>query len=322
MYNMKTKLKTVFKMEDAMKNCSRMLVLCMILMIFSCFAAAEGKSVVATSFPCYDFARQVAGEHCEVRLLIRPGTEVHSYEPSPSDILSIGEADLFVYIGGSGDVWAEEILSSFSGEGPATVRLMESVEGIEAEHHHDGYEHSHGELELDEHIWTSPKNAVRMVEMVAGAMMEAMPEYAADFRANADAYIEKINQIDVCLEQIVAGGKRNELVFADRFPFLYLAHDYHLSYSAAFTSCASDTEPSAQILVELIQKIVADRIPVVYTIEMSTGTIARTLAEETGVEILTLHSAQTVTQEEFESGESYVTLMEKNLDAIAKGLNE
>lgn len=305
-----------------MKKCCRMLALCMILLILGNFAVAEGKTVVATSFPCYDFARQVAGEHCEIKLLIRPGTEVHSYEPSPSDILSIGGADLFVYIGGSGDVWAEEILNSFSGEGPATVRLMESVEGIEAEHHHDEHDHTHGELELDEHIWTSPKNAVRMVEMVAESMIEAMPEHAGDFRANADAYIEKIREIDARLEQIVAGGRRSELVVADRFPFLYLAHDYHLSYSAAFTSCATDTEPSAQILVELIQKIVSDKIPVVYTIEMSTGTIANTLAEETGVEILTLHSAQTVTQEEFESGESYVTLMEKNLDAIAKGLNE
>lgn len=304
-----------------MKNFCRMLVVCMMSILFFCAAAAEENAVITTSFPCYDFARQVAGEHCKVDLLIRPGMEVHSYEPSPSDIMKIGEADLFVYIGGESDVWVEEILNSFGEDAPASVCLIESVEGIEAEHHHDAHDNSHDELEMDEHIWTSPKNAVLMVEMIADAMMEAMPDCADDFRANADAYIAKIRGIDAELEKIVAEGARQELVFADRFPFVYLAHDYHLSYSAAFTSCASETEPSAQVMVELIQKIISDKIPVVYTIELSTGTIARTLAEETGVEVLTLHSAQTVSQQEFDAGESYVSLMEKNLDAIAKGLN-
>ena len=301
-----------------MKKFCRVMLMCLVLLA-ACCAVAEGNTVVTTSFPCYDFARQVAGRHCSVELLIRPGTEVHSYEPSPADILKIGEADLFVCIGGESDVWAEDILTSFGSDAPAAVRLIESVEGLEAGHDHA--HHGGEKLHWDEHIWTSPKNAVKMLRMVEEALCETMPEYASDFHANADAYAARIEEIDAQLAEIVANGKRGELIFADRFPFLYMAHDYGIGYSAAFESCASDTEPSAQTMVTLIQRIMQTKAPAVYVIEMSTGTIARALAEETGVEILTLHSIQTVTQQEFDAGENYVTLMQKNLEAIQVGLN-
>ena len=196
---------------------------------------------------------------------------------------------------------------------------MESVEVLEEEHSEE--DHDHGELELDEHIWTSPKNAVQMVRAVESALCAARPEAAEEFHANAEVYAGEIEQIDQALEQIVSSGARRELVFADRFPFLYMAHDYGLSYCAAFSSCTTDTEPSAQTMVKLIETIQKDDIPVVYTIEMSTGAIARTLAEETGVEVLELHSVQTVRQSEFDAGETYASLMWKNLAAIEKGLN-
>lgn len=279
-------------------------------------ALAQG-SVVATSFPCYDFARQVAGGAAEVQLLIRPGTEVHAYEPTPADILAIGGADLFVFIGGESDAWADGILDSFGGEAPATVRLIESVTPLEEE---DAHGHAHEGLAFDEHIWTSPKNAVKMVRAVEAALCAALPEDAAAFHTNADAYAAEIERIDAELTDMVARAARRELVFADRFPFLYLAHDYGLEVHAAFASCTAETEPSAQTLVELIDVIEADGIPVVYTIEMSNGAIARTIAEETGVGVRELHSMQTVTQSEFDAGETYVSLMTRNLEALREGL--
>ena len=318
-YNMKSKLKMDFKMEDQMKKIIALTAVCLAVMLGG-FAMAEELQIVTTSFPCYDFARQVAGENAQVTMLIRPGTEVHAYEPTPADILTIGGADLFIYIGGESDVWADDILASFGGDAPQCVRLMESVEALEEEHA-EAEAHDHGELELDEHIWTSPKNAVQMVRAVESALCAARPEAAEEFHANAEVYAGEIEQIDQALEQIAANGARRELVFADRFPFLYMAHDYGLSYCAAFSSCTTDTEPSAQTMVKLIETIQKDGIPVVYTIEMSTGAIARTLAEETGVEVLELHSVQTVRQSEFDAGETYVSLMWKNLAAIEKGLN-
>lgn len=300
----------------------------MLLMVFALcmdgFAYAEPLKIVASNFPCYDFARQVAGESAEVTMLIRPGVEVHSYEPSPSDILTIGDADLFIYVGGESDAWADDILESFD-DGPRAVRLMEHVHLLEEVHYegdgHHHHHHDHSELAMDEHIWTSPKNALQMLRAVEDALCEANPDEAESYHVRADAYAAEIEAIDTALAQIIADGERHDLLFADRFPFLYMAHDYGLHYSAAFTSCATETEPSAKKLVELIEIIRDEDIPVVYTIEMSTGAIARTLAEETGAEVLEMHSVQTVRQSEFDAGESYVTLMKKNLAAIEKGLN-
>ena len=287
------------------------------------FAYAEKLQVVAANFPCYDFARQVAGEHADVKMLIRPGTEVHAFEPSPSDILEIGRSDLFVYVGGESDAWADDILESFD-DGPQAIRLMEHVRTLEEVHYvGDGHQHHHdqSELALDEHVWTSPKNALSMLRAVEAALCETDQVNTETYRVNADAYAAEIEALDAELTRIVEDAKRHELMFADRFPFLYMAHDYGLHYSAAFSSCATETEPSARKLVELIERIRDEEIPVVYTIEMSTGTIARTLAEETGAEVMEMHSVQTVRQSEFENGESYVSLMKKNLAAIEKGLS-
>lgn len=292
-------------------------------LLFGTFACAEELKIVATNFPCYDFVRQVAGGKAEVTMLIAPGTEVHAFEPSPSDILKVSGADLFVYVGGESDVWADDILESFD-DGPQAVKLMEHVHLLEEVHYEgDGHHHhhDHDELAFDEHVWTSPKNALQMLRAVEAAICEADAENADFYHGNADAYAAQIEQLDEELARIVAEGKRHDLMFADRFPFLYMAHDYGLHYSAAFTSCASETEPSAKKLVELIEIIREEEIPVVYTIEMSTGAIARTLAEETGAEVLEMHSVQTVRRSEFDAGESYVSLMQKNLAAIEKGLN-
>lgn len=304
-----------------MKKVAAMVFIFFVLCI-SGLACAEPLKIVAANFPCYDFARQAAGENADVTMLIRPGTEVHSFEPSPSDILTIGDADLFVYVGGESDAWVDDILESFD-DGPQAVRLMDHVHVLEEVHYEgDGHHHhhDHSELALDEHIWTSPKNALQMLRAVEEALCAADPDHKAHYQANVNAYAAEIEVLDAELTRIVAEGARHDLLFADRFPFLYMAYDYGLHYSAAFTSCATETEPSAKKLVELIEIIREEKIPVVYTIEMSTGAIARTLAEETGVEVMEMHSVQTVRQSEFDDGESYVSLMKKNLAAIEKGL--
>ena len=297
----------------------RKLLMGMVLILALCgFALAEGGlSIVCTDFPCYDLARQVAGEGAKVSMLLKPGTEAHSYDPTPADILSIGSADLFVYIGGESDAWADGILAGFDGgDAPATLRMMDcvAVPIEEDDHHHDGPEY-------DEHIWTSPKNALRMVEALGEALAAVDPENAERYRENASAYGAEIQAIDGEIEGIVESAARRELVFADRFPFIYLTREYGLDYLAAFPSCTADTEPSAQTVLTLIQRVAKDHLPAVYTIELSTQAIARTIAEETGVEILTLHSMQTVSQSEFDAGATWVSIMRDNAEALRKGLN-
>ncbi|MBE5807807.1 MAG: zinc ABC transporter substrate-binding protein [Clostridiales bacterium] len=277
---------------------------------------AEGLSIVTTDFPCYDLVRAVTGGEAEVTMLLKPGMEAHTYDPSPSDILAIGSADLFVCIGGESDSWAEDVISSMGAEAPRTLRLIETVDALsELKADEPGEAPA-----LDEHIWTSPRNARRMLDAVEQALVAAAPDEAELFQANAKAYGDEIDALDEQLQALVAGAKRRTLVFADRFPFQYLTHDYGLDYKAAFLSCTAQTEPSARVVVELIGTVIEEQIPVVYTIELSNGAIAQTILQETGVPSAQLDSMQTVSLDDFEAGETYVSIMQRNLEAIERGL--
>ena len=304
-----------------MRKC--LFVIAALMAVLCVGAGAEGRlSIVCTDFPCYDFARQAAGDRADVTMLLKPGVEAHSYEPTPSDIISIGAADLFVYIGGESDAWADSILAGFDGESaPATLRMMDCVTDLVEEegegHHHD---HEDGP-EYDEHIWTSPVNAAKMARAAGEKLQEIDPENAQVYRDNAEAYATEIEAIGEEIRDIVANAQRKTLVFADRFPFIYFVREYGLEYLAAFPSCTADTEPSAQIVMSLIKKVAGEHIPAVYTIELSTQAIARTVAEETGAEILTMQSMQTLTQSDFDAGASWVSIMKENVEALRKGLN-
>lgn len=298
----------------------KILIAAAFLMLMLCAAgmAEGGLSIVCTDFPCYDFARQVAGPGADIALLLKPGVEAHAFEPTPSDIIRIGEADLFVYIGGESDAWADSILSGFDGgDGPAALRMMDHVSDLMEE---DGESHQEDGPEYDEHIWTSPQNAMAMVNALAEALGGLDPENAGTYEANASDYCARIAEIDGEIRALVQRARRRTLVFADRFPFSYFVREYGLDYLAAFPSCTADTEPSAQTVMALIEKVAGEGIPAVYTIELSTQAIARTVAEETGAEILTLQSMQTLSQSDFDAGASWVTLMEENVAALEKGL--
>ena len=293
------------------------LIIVLILALPFCAAAEEKLSIVVTDFPCYDFARAVAGDMADITMLIKPGSEVHSYEPTPGDIIAMTEADLFIYIGGESDSWVEGMLDSMGGDAPETLRMFDFVEACSEE----GHENSGHDHEYDEHIWTSPVNAMVMVNAVSAAVCAADVEKTDIYVQNAAEYNEQIAEIDAEITGIVENAARTELVFGDRFPFLYLAEEYGLTWHAAFPGCAAETEPSAQRIMELIMKMAEDGIPVVYVIEMSTGNVASAIAEDTGAEIVTLHSIQNVSADEFAAGETYVSIMQRNVEALRKGLN-
>ena len=288
--------------------------------------AAQGEAslrIVCASFPCYDFARAVAGDAAELTLLIKPGAEVHSFEPTPLDVRAIAECDLLICIGGESDAWVDDILSTFGGDAPRTLKLIDCVETIEEEQTEGMTVHAETEegIAYDEHIWTSPVNAMGMVTATRIELSRMRPEVSELFSANADAYMAQISEIDTELRELVATAARRELIFGDRFPFLYLAREYDLEYWAAFPSCAAESEPSAKTLAFLIEKVRADGVPAVYQIELSSGRTARTIAGETGAEVLTLQSVQNVSEADFSAGETYVSLMRQNIEALRRGLN-
>lgn len=289
-----------------------------ICLFFAASALAEsGLNIVCTNFPCYDFARAVAGDLAQVHMLIKPGTEVHSYEPTPADVMAIAQCDLFIYIGGESDAWVRDILATFGEDAPADLQMIKTIAHAETEEHdHSGHAHAY-----DEHIWTSPMNAIEMVSHISEALAQLDAPNAAAYTASAESYISEIRNIDAQIREIVNSAARHEMIFADRFPFIHFANEYGLSYMAAFPTCSAEGEPSAKTIADLIMKITREKIPVVYTIEMSNGKVANTLCEETGVKALTFHSAQTLTEADFAAGESYVSLMQKNIEALREGLN-
>ena len=298
------------------KYASLLLALCLLLTACSAGAESGGEPlrVVATDFPCYDLARQVLGSDASLTLLIRPGMDTHTYEPTPADAKAVYEADVLIYIGGTSDAWVEDMLAD--APGVAAVRMMDSVQPLEEAH----AEHGHEDISYDEHIWTSPVNMRAMLSSVEEALCAADPDGASTYRANAEAYDAQLVQLDQTFRDLVSGAARTELIFADRFPFLYFAREYGLSYVSAFSGCSDEAQPSVQAVAALIDAVEKDGVPVIYVIEMSTGDVARAVAEQTGAEIVEMHSCQSVTGEEFEAGETYLSLMTRNVEALRKGL--
>ncbi len=278
-------------------------------------------SVVASSFPAYDFARGVAGGAASVTMLIPPGTEVHSYDPTPQDIRRIRQCDLFIYCGGESDAWMEDILASLDRSHTAVLAMMDAVpllgeetaEGMEAEE-------GEGDGEYDEHVWTSPANAARITAAIRDALCAADPENASLYRANAESYIGQLEELSEDFAALVASAARKTVVFADRFPLLYFVREFGLEYYAAFPGCAEETEPGAQTLAFLIRKVREEEIPYVFTIEFSSGRVADMICEAAGCGTLPFHSCHNVTRDEWEAGETYVSLMRRNLENLRLAL--
>ena len=290
--------------------------------LFACKSTGgDGRiKIVATIFPAYDFARNIAGERADVSLLLPPGVEPHSYEPTPKDMVSIQNCDLFIFNGGESESWIENVLTSIDG-GFKTLKMTDGVDTLLEE---DGNENEHGhgdEPEYDEHIWTSPVICKDICAAISEALCEKDPENAADYKQNAAAYIEKLNTLDREIKDTVKSAKRRVLIFGDRFPFKYFSSEYGLDCYAAFPGCSTQTEPSAAKMAELIDKARNEHVPAVFYIEMSNMRVADTLAESTGARKLLLHSCHNLSRDELERGEDYISLMKKNLENLKIALN-
>lgn len=308
--------------------------------------------VVATLFPYYDIARAIAGDRAEVTLLVSAGRESHSYEPTPMDIIRIGQADLFLYNGGTDETWAAEVLAS-NAHGLAIPMLEqvetlaeETVEGMQSQrghgHDHDDHDlddcldpddhldddhddhdhddHAH-EIEYDEHIWTSPVNAMTIATVTAEAMARLDGANAAYYGENLQRYLAALRALDQELRAVVESSQRRLIVLGDRFPLLYFCREYGLDYRAAFSGCSTETEPSAATMAYLIDRVREERIPCVYYLENSSARVADAIAEASGAEPCLIYSCQTVSPADLQAGETYLSLMERNVAALRKGLN-
>ncbi len=274
----------------------------------------NGKiNIVATVFPPYDFARAIAGDKANVIQLVRPGGESHSFDPTPSDIKNVQSCDLFLCIGTESEAWAQRITESANGMEAKTVKLCDYVVlresgGQEHSEHHHTHRHEH-----DEHIWTSPLNAVKMSEAICNALKEKDPNNAAYYQNNFLKLREQLLELDAAIKELQ--GEKT-LIFGDRFPFLYLTQEYGFSYISAFPGCAEQTEPDIKTVVHLIEHAKKEKATAVFYTEFSNKKTAQMLCEETGAQPLLLHSCHNVTKEEWDSGVTYVDLMKRNIENL------
>lgn len=311
----------------------RLLPLLALLMLTGCTHETDTDklTVITTAFPSYDFARSIAGDMADVRMLLSPGAEAHSYEPTPKDMIDIQNCDLFIYAGGENEAWVTDMISSLDIDEDKVIAMLdvvsplceETVEGMEADHHdHSGAcGHGHQDTEgYDEHVWTSPNNAALITKTIADKLRDIDPANASLYAVRCAAYEDRLSELDAKFRSLVSGAKRRVILFGDRFPVRYFTEEYGLEYYAAFPGCSADTEPSAATIAFLIDKVKEKSIPVVFSIELSNGRLAAAIAEATGAKVLTFTSCHNLTKEEFNSGATYISLMENNLSNLQEAL--
>ena len=298
-------------------------------------------------------------ERFNVTLLLDNGVDMHSYQPAVKDIATAGSSNLFIYVGGESDTWVEDALKEAKNKDLKAINLMETlgnsvkeeevVEGMQEERESLGHSHeksskekqeqtqkeSHEnsqeingqkeaadeEPEYDEHIWLSIRNAEIMVKNIEKAIEQLDSDNAKVYQTNAENYIKKLDTLDKQYANTIQNAKYKAILFGDRFPFRYFADEYGLEYYAAFPGCASDTEPSAATMAFLINKVKEEKVPMVLKMELSNDNIAKAIAEATGTDVKVFYSCHNLTAQEFKDGETYLSMMEKNVETLKEVLN-
>ena len=312
-------------------------------------SSSTGKvSVVCTSFPQYDWVCQLTkglDDEFEITYLQNTGADLHSYQPSAVDIATIGSSDLFIYIGGESDSWVEGALKNAVNPNLVSISMLDALgsrvkeeelkEGMQEgdhdhdseDHEHDSYDHDHdheeGEIEYDEHVWLSLRNAETLTEMIAHELETLAPESAATVKANCENYTAELKELDHEYESAIEAAPVKTIIFGDRFPFRYLVDDYNLDYYAAFTGCSAETEASFETISFLTNKVDELQVPAILTIENGDQKVAKTILNNTkskNQQILVIDSIQSVSQEAIDGGKTYLGAMEENLKTLKTAL--
>ena len=325
-------------------------VLCMLLTAGALAGCGEKNkseknadlSIVATIFPGYDWVREIMGdeaENADITMLMDNGTDLHSYQPTADDISKISKCDLFIYAGGESDEWVKDALKQAENKDMKVINMIEMlgdsvkteevVEGMESEHDHDhdedgDHNDSDQEVEYDEHTWLSLKNAEMICEAIENDLSSLDPENKDIYKKNSEEYISKLSELDSKYQKTVDDAARKTVLFGDRFPFRYLTDDYGMDYYAAFVGCSAETEASFKTVKFLAEKVDELDLPCVMTIEGSDHKIAETIIRNTAdkdQKVLTMDSMQAVTASDLKDGKTYLSVMEKNLEALKEALN-
>ncbi|MBR6943749.1 MAG: zinc ABC transporter substrate-binding protein [Fibrobacter sp.] len=311
-------------------------------------------SVVTTIYPEFSWTKSILGNQADsvkLELLMKNGVDLHSYKPTAHDVAKIASADMVIYVGGESDEWIKDALAASPKKGRIEINLMdvlgdrvkaeEIVESMQAEEEHEHNkviepaemthndehkQHHHDEeVENDEHVWLSLKNAEIMVKKIAEELSKLDAAHATIYKQNTDAYVAQIQALDAEYRETVEKATRKTILFGDRFPFRYLVDDYSIKYYAAFVGCSAESEASFETIAFLANKMDSDSLPAILTIEKGNKKIASAVLAASknskDAQILTINSMQSVTEQQIAKGESYLTIMQTNLEILKKALN-
>ena len=331
------------------------IILLVIIIIYSLFILnykgftrkedTDKLKVVVTSFPAYDFVKNIGKENVEVTFLLKPGMESHSYEPTSQDMINIQNSDIFIYVGGELENWSEKVINSLNPQNTEVICLKDlttlieekDVDGAIHEHEEDinledtVYEHNdeikkenivndNEDIEYDEHVWTSLENAIDIVKGITEALINKDKLNEFKYRENSEYYISEIEKVKNDIEKVLENKVRSRLVFGDRMPMKYFINEFNLEVSAAFNGCSAESNANTKTIAYLIDIVRKENIPVVLYIELSNGSIAKTISEETGCDIMQIQTLHNISKEDFENGETYVSLMRRNIEVLKKAL--
>ena len=317
-------------------------ILCLMLALCICvglFAGCGRKkddgrlTIVVTVFPVYDWVRNLLGDRAgevELVLLEDSGADMHNFQPTIEDIYKISTCDLFVYIGGESDKWVTDTLRTAENKNMVAVGLLAELgTAAREEEEPDGpgseHDHEHEEVtEYDEHVWLSVKNAKLLCPVLAEKLAQVDAEHAETYRANCAAYAKQLDELDAAFEQAVSEAPGRTVLFADRYPFLYLIKDYGLTAYAAFSGCSAETEASFDMISFLVGKLDGLGLKHILVLEGSTCRIANTIISESAAkdaDILEMDSMQSVTPKQISAGTNYLAIMQKNLEVLKQALS-
>lgn len=316
-------------------------IICVMLMTFTLVGCgntenedSEKISIVTTIFPEYDWVREIVGENenVEITMLLDNGVDLHSFQPTTEDIAKVASCDMFIYVGGESDGWAEDALAEATNKDMVVINLLdvlgdsvkeeELVEGMQGEEEEEEAEEEEGP-EYDEHVWLSLKNAEILCQKIEEELEKIDTKNASQYEKNAKAYLEKLDALDQEYEDAVAAGSQKTVLFGDRFPFRYLVDDYNLDYYAAFVGCSAESEASFETITFLANKVDELGLSSIFQIESSDGKIAETIKENTtdqNQQILVLDSMQATTSSDVENGTTYLFVMKSNLEVLKEAL--
>jgi zinc transport system substrate-binding protein len=305
------------------------------MLIFLCFLPScrqdKGSSgtdhklmVIATTFPIYDFARNIGGDKINVNMLLPPGTDAHHYELKPNDIIEVSKSDIFLFTNFEMEQWAYKIINAAdkntnmlaieTGNGADLLPLNKKTE----DEHEDEHENQHISG-FDPHIWLDMDNAQKMVDNIAAAFIKKDSRNSDYYKKNAQDYKLKLMALDQRYRTELTGCKTKTILHAGHWAFAYLAKRYNLQY-VAISNVFADAEPSPQKILSIIEQIKSEKVPYVFYEDMMNPRLAETIAKETGTGLLKLNNGHDIKKADMDKGESFISIMENNLLNLKKGL--